>query len=39
MKRRAKMTRSKSRKVFKRNAVKRQSLNNRATPMRGGFRI
>lgn len=36
---RYKMSRTKSRKVFRKGAVKTQSLNLRARPMRGGFRI
>lgn len=38
MKRR-KMSKDKSKKVFRKGAVKTQSLNLRARPMRGGFRI
>lgn len=37
--RRSKMSGRKSRKVFKKHAVKTQSLNLRSRPMRGGFRI
>lgn len=33
------MSKSKSKKDFRRNAAKTQSLNLRGRPMRGGFRI
>lgn len=36
---RGKMSRSKSKKVFRKGAAKTQSLNLRSRPMRGGFRI
>ena len=36
---RQKMSRGKSKKVFRKGAVNTQSLNLRARPMRGGFRI
>lgn len=39
MSRRRKMSRRTSRKVFKKGAVRTKSVNLRATPMRGGFRI
>lgn len=36
---RHKMSKKTSKKVFKKGAVRTKSLNLRATPMRGGFRI
>lgn len=36
---RQKMSKQKSKKVFRKGASKVQSLNMRARPMRGGFRI
>lgn len=36
---RRKLSRRKSRKMFRKGANKVQSINLRATPMRGGFRI
>lgn len=39
MSRRRKMSRRTSKKVFKKGAVRTRSINLRATPMRGGFRI
>lgn len=36
---RGKLSRSKSKKVFRKGAIKTQSLNLRNRPMRGGFRI
>lgn len=39
MSRRRKMSRRASKKVFRKGAVRTKSVNLRATPMRGGFRI
>lgn len=39
MSRRRKMSPRTSKKVFKKGAVRTKSINLRATPMRGGFRI
>lgn len=39
MSRRHKMSRRTSKKVFRKGAVRTKSVNLRATPMRGGFRI
>lgn len=39
MSRRRRMSRRTSKKVFRKGAVRTKSVNLRATPMRGGFRI
>lgn len=39
MSRRRKMSRRTSKKVFRKGAVRTKSVNLRAAPMRGGFRI
>lgn len=39
MARRRKMSRRTSKKIFRKGAVRTKSINLRATPMRGGFRI
>lgn len=39
MSRRRKMSRRTSKKIFRKGAVRTKSINLRATPMRGGFRI
>lgn len=39
MSKRHKMTKRQSKKVFRKGAVKTKSINLRAHPMRGGFRI
>lgn len=39
MSRRRKLSRRTSKKIFRKGAVRTKSVNLRATPMRGGFRI
>lgn len=39
MAKRHKMSKRQSKKVFKKGSVRTKSINLRATPMRGGFRI